>query len=43
VGQVAKGSTLFMTHSPSAINQVAAQLRTAMSGRAPGEQGTMKR
>lgn len=43
VGQMAKGSTLFMTHSPAAINQVAAQLRAAMSGRAPGDQGTMKR
>lgn len=31
VGSNSKNSTLFMTHSPSAINQVATQLRAALS------------
>jgi hypothetical protein len=32
VGAASKGSTLFMTHSPSAVNKVAAELRSVLSG-----------
>ncbi|KAF8056835.1 HIR3 [Scenedesmus sp. PABB004] len=32
VGQSAKGATLFMTHSPSAVNKVAAELRSVLGG-----------
>lgn len=37
VGQASKGSTLFMTHSPSAVNKVAAELRNVLKG---GDQTT---
>ncbi|WIA21075.1 hypothetical protein OEZ85_005395 [Tetradesmus obliquus] len=32
VGAASKGSTLFMTHSPSAVNKVAAELRGVLTG-----------
>ncbi|KAF6263260.1 flagellar associated protein [Scenedesmus sp. NREL 46B-D3] len=32
VGAASKGSTLFMTHSPSAVNKVAAELRGVLAG-----------
>lgn len=41
IGLNSKGSTLFMTHSPAAISQVAAQLRAAMADAAGDAAGVL--